>query len=165
MDLFGQTPEEIIQELREENQRLRSSPGITTCKICDQTCKVYTRNVKDGQSRDLIALYHLSNRKPDQKFFKTHEFRKGKNDGEFAKMVYWNLVEMDMKLTKKNTPTKKRGWWKITQVGIEFVRMQRRIPKWIKTYNSEIVEVLEGETTNIRECLGEKFDYDELMGR
>lgn len=80
-------------------------------------------------------------------------------------MVYWNLVEMDMKLTKKNTPTKKRGWWKITQVGIEFVRMQRRIPKWIKTYNSEIVEVLEGETTNIRECLGEKFDYDELMGR
>lgn len=162
MDLFP-SRETLIRELREENQRLRDSPGITTCPICDQTCKVYTRQVKDGQARDLIALYHLSNRKPDQKFFETHEFRRGKNDGEFAKMEYWFLVAMETKLNEKDQTIKNRGWWKITQIGREFVEKKRKIPKWIRTYNSEAIEVKMDEWVRIDDCLEAQFDYEELM--
>ena len=157
--------EEWLEEERTENQRQRYSPNITTCTICDQTCKVYTRTVKHGQARDLIALYHLSNRKPDQTFFQTHEFRKGKNCGELAKMEYWGLVEMETKLNDQDKPIKNRGWWRITAMGKEFVCIQRSIPKWIRTYNSQVVEVKMEEWVTIRECLGEAFDYDELMAR
>jgi len=54
----------------------------------------------------------------------------------FTKLKYWGLIEQ---------PEPKSGKWRLTEKGLEFVTGEIRIPKFVWTWDDEVVEVAEEE--------------------
>ncbi len=80
---------------------------------------------------------------------------------QLGTLAHWQLVT-----PKHNTkdPRKKHlGWWKPTQWGIDFVYESTRVPKYVYLYDNHPRRFSE-EMTTIKEALGDRFDYEELMG-
>ncbi|MDP6933906.1 MAG: hypothetical protein QGG40_13360 [Myxococcota bacterium] len=132
------------------------------CPCCDQYAKTYRRKLNEAMARLLIWL--VRSYMADPRFYNIHEFpliqgRRG--GGDFAKLIHWGVV-----IQKPNEGTEKRtsGMWKPTGVGIDFVnRPWSRIPSHVYLYNGEEMGFSDS-TTNIREALGKRFSYAELMG-
>jgi hypothetical protein len=79
---------------------------------------------------------------------------------EMGKLKFWGLIEAESRVP----PEKKHsGKWRPTQRGEDFVDEEIQVPSHIFLYNNEY----QGQTTTlvgIRECLGDHFSYEELMG-
>tara|TARA_R110002110_G_C13407639_1_gene713336 strand:- start:993 stop:1367 length:375 start_codon:yes stop_codon:yes gene_type:complete len=80
--------------------------------------------------------------------------------GDFSKLRFWNLIEA--KAGRREDENRSVGLYKITQAGIDFVKANNFVPKYIYIYNNEVIKYGES-TTNISEALGEKFNYAEIM--
>ena len=61
--------------------------------------------------------------------------------------------------TKKNS-----GFWKPTSRGIEFAKGKLTVPAVVVVF-ANMGQGFEGEQIDVRQALGESFDYGELMGR
>jgi hypothetical protein len=75
------------------------------------------------------------------------------HSGEHGKGQWWGFLkrsERDFRL------------YRLTEKGASFIRGDIRVPKYVTEYNSEILEFSE-ETTDIKEALGDHFNYYELM--
>jgi len=72
---------------------------------------------------------------------------------------HWGLIE-----AKENVDDAKQtsGYWRLTQQGIYFVQGELTIPKYVRLYDNEALS-FEGEHLTIQQCLGNKFNYTELM--
>jgi hypothetical protein len=79
--------------------------------------------------------------------------------GDFGSLSRWYLTE-----PRPNAdPSKKdSGFYKPTPHGIKFVNGEVEIARGVYTYN-DIGFRFTDETLDIREALGKKYDYDELM--
>lgn len=148
-----ETLKEAKNHLRENYER-----GVN-CPCCGQFVKKYKRSVYARIAKYLINLYHL-NKHDSSKYFSVDEI-KVKGDGDFAKLLYWNLIE---EMPKNETDTHKRtsGFWRITPLGKDFVENKIKISKYALVYNSKLLG-FEGEQTSIIECLGKDFNYQELI--
>lgn len=129
----------------------------TICPCCGRFGKLYERPLYNRMAEALIVLYWKSRRRY---IHVESELKKLKNAstsirGDFAKLRYWGLI--------KPHPDR-RGYWRITIKGMSFVRNRSRIPRAAIMLNKKLFG-FSGQTINIVEALGEKFDYDELMGR
>lgn len=143
---------ETAKEYLHENWR----EGVD-CPACSQLVKLYKRKLTSGMAKALIRLYLEAN-KSTTEFI--HITQLGHlNGGEFAQLKRWGLI-----LDEPNDDTTKRtsGMWSITKKGVSFVQGKLEVPKYIFTYNMLNIEVSE-EKTDIRDALGNKFDYEELM--
>ena len=54
------------------------------------------------------------------------------------------------------------GWWRLTEQGSAFVQGLMKVQKYAKIYDSRLLK-LDGELVTIRDVLGSRFNYDELM--
>jgi hypothetical protein len=99
--------------------------------------------------------------------------------GDFAKLSYWGLlcehpkVELGGRRKNASPPSSERpkrpvkppprsGLWRITHKGRQFVDGVIRVPSHALVYK-RVARGFSEETVSIREALGERFDYDELM--
>lgn len=129
----------------------------TKCPCCGQRVKLYKRALYGTIAADLIRLYHL-----DQSEFHhigaiTSQNRSG--GGDFAKLTYWGFVEE----AKKTDPKKRTsGMWKITERGVYFVENRLIVLSHAQIYDGKLLG-LTGSPVNIKDVLGEKFNYEELM--
>lgn len=158
MDLFP-TRDQLIEELRAENKLLRELPKVIHyCRVCDQHCQQYKRNLYSTPSRLLIALYRLHKKEPEVKYFHIRAIFREANTRAggcgYELLGKFNLAELG-----------EPGFWKITNPGIEFVRQQRRIPKYVLIYNDNIEGHVEENTIDIVQALGKKFNLYELLNR
>lgn len=147
-------------ELSEAKQLLRDNweTGLA-CPCCGQLVKKYPRKLTTSMAVGLISLYQLAG-------FSTsipiHIKRiKMVNGGEFAQLRRWGLIR-----EVKNDDNHKRtsGLWLITQRGVEFVNDKIAVPMYCDTYNGKTLGFSE-ETTTIKQALGNRFNYAEMMGR
>lgn len=76
-------------------------------------------------------------------------------------MKWWELLESQVQT--KDPARTGSGFWRITPKGERFVRGEIAVPEKIYIYDNLIVERSD-ETTFIKEALGHKFNYAELMG-
>ena len=78
---------------------------------------------------------------------------------DYPYVSLWGLAE-----TRESGETAKRmsGFWRITPKGRSFIQGGLRISSHVVVYNNEVVEFSD-TTTTIREALGKKFNYAELM--
>lgn len=135
----------------------------TKCPACGQHVQVYRYKLFMTSAVALIQLYILSIKNPTTEYFHVSKFAEANTtkirSPHFAELRFWNLVRpMDSKTGTHNAS----GFWKITEKGKTFVRGRESVAKYIKIYNNKFVG-FEGDQVTIKDCLGNKFDYSEVM--
>ena len=128
---------------------------IVTCYCCGQTCKIYPRKINSGMARSLIQMYQLGGR--DWVHLPTRLNLRSREEG---KLAYWGLVE-EQKVVRSDGG--RAGWWRITEKGEAFVKNQLQVPKIAMVYNGTVREFDDSQMVGIKDALGDKFSYDELM--
>lgn len=151
-----------METLKEAKEYLKANwENGTTCPCCKQYVKLYKRPIHSGMAYGLIAAYKLGGANDFIHIPSVFTENKiGVSQGEFAKLRYWGLIEQ-----AENHDELKRtsGFWKLTMKGIEFVDGRLRVASRVHIYNGKAIEFDTTELVNIRECLGDKFNYSELM--
>lgn len=144
--------------LSEERERMEfeaKNKGCT-CALCGQFVKVYKRKITSTMAKQLILAhkkhgadvgFHIR----DMSYFTT----------DWAVLQHFDLIKPMPHQTGKDG-LKASGSWKITEKGDEFVTGNETVPKYALVYNARRIG-WDGEDVNITSCLGQKFDYNDLM--
>lgn len=128
------------------------------CPACDQMAKVYKRPLHSGVARVLIAMYHDDS--DPEGWVYIPSLRGIELGGDTAKARYWGLIE---ERPERRDDGGRAGWWRLTNLGRSFVRGTVSIPKYARIYDGRCLG-LKGDPVTIRDVLGQKFNYDDLMG-
>jgi len=149
----------LLSTARRKLLAIVMSGEVATCPCCNATQKVYKRRVHSSVARDLIKLYKVGGA---EKYVHYSKFRTTAGSGDIAKARFFGLL-----IHKPKSPLdrvrKASGYWKLSTKGIMFVEGRIAIPEYVKVYQNEVI----GSgfwTVFMQECLGDKFNYDELMG-
>lgn len=135
--------------------RQRLDDGVR-CVACDQFAKVYPRNIYATLAKHLIAMWQKGG--PERRFLSlSKDLNQG--GGDMGKMRYWGLVEEEKTVFPD---TGEQGYWRLTDLGVKFVRGEITLPKYAYVYDGVCLR-LDGPQVSIREALGKKFDYAALM--
>lgn len=148
------TLEEAKQFLRE-----RLEEGAE-CPCCTQFAKVYKRKLYSTMARHLINLYWKHENDPSETYFHISDFCP-KHPGDFAKFLYWGLVEEKPK-DEDDTSKRTSGYWALTLEGRLFVENQTTVLSHVKIYDGRLMGFT-GKKISIKEALGKDFNYEELM--
>ena len=128
-----------------------------SCPCCGRLAKEYRRAMNSGMARSLLWLVGVYDGVwvDVPKTGPKHVVR----SREFDKLQHWGLVEQ-----VENTDDSKRssGMWRPTQDGIDFVLGDVMVASHMHIYQNEVVGWSKVSIT-IKEALGKKFDYSELM--
>ena len=136
----------------------------TSCPCCSQVAKVYKRHLHRSACLTLIDIYKRSGWYVGEDgvigwYVHVTDLKIISQDFHIAK--HWRLIEQAPK-DAENKTKKTSGYWRITQNGQEFVENKLKIQEWVHTYNKQVLGFT-GELVSIKDCLGEGFDYQELM--
>ena len=141
------------------------TPEEGTCQCCGQKIKVYRRNIFSNMAYWLIRLVQINRDTDDWVHVGDLTLPSGRdagsNGGAFSMLRYWGLIEPKMNRDKSKRCS---GFWKPTNMGFNFVMRNDTVIKFCHTYNMQIMN-WSGPEVDIVECLGERFDYEELMSR
>lgn len=128
------------------------------CPCCTQFAKVYKRSINSTMARGLIDIYRASGQ--EWCHVRTLRRRSGAGDNrEESKLRYWGLVEEE---SERREDGGRSGWWRVTPVGQQFVLGQLHVAKYAHIYDGRCLR-LSGPLVTIRQALGSRFNYDELM--
>jgi hypothetical protein len=127
------------------------------CPCCTQLAKVYPRVIYSTMARELIRCYRAAG---------TDWFHVptviGHNGGDLLKTRYWGLMEEETDIRRDDGG--RAGYWRITALGEAFLRRELLVPKRAYVYDGRRLK-LDGPDVTIVDCLGKRFNYNELMGR
>lgn len=126
------------------------------CPVCTQLAKVYRRKINSGMARSLIEMYRVGGPALDWVHVPTQIGARSREEG---KLAYWGLVEEEH---QERDDGGRAGYWRVTTKGVQFVSAQIKVPKYARVYDGRCLS-LTGDEVTIREALGSKFNYDELM--
>ena len=136
----------------------------TLCPCCGQNVKLYKRKLNSGMAATLIRMYQ-GNGKEYVNVKQFLKLRGLQNNHDWTLLHHWGLIEPKPTLlesAKEIANKKTSGIWRVTSNGIAFINNQSIVPKTRSFYNKKCV-MRSTETTSIKEALGNKFDYEELM--
>lgn len=126
------------------------------CPLCNQHAQTYKRKINSGAARGLIMMWHVYGLDWGHLPSTATLSRLG---GEFARLRYWGLVE---EATTPRPDGGRAGYWRITDRGRLFVTRQLKVPMYAKIYDGK-VQGFEGTQVDIKDALGTKFSYVDLM--
>lgn len=130
------------------------------CPCCGQHAKVYKRSIHASMAVGLLHMYRAG---PAHHPYSLREHVPASlGRGDVAKLRYWGL------LVPAELPThgsRREGDYMVTRNGLLWLRDALAVPKYVRVYDSERLGEPFGEPWGIRDALGEKFDYEELMSR
>src|SRR5262245_50953846 len=127
------------------------------CPLCQQFTKVYRRKLTGQTIVVLITMF----RKHAQTWCYLPEM--GLSRGDEAKARYWGLIEPYPDAMREDG-SKRVGVWRLTDKGVAFLQGRMRVPKYAKIYDGRCLGLDHTELVDVRDCLGTKFNYEELMG-
>lgn len=126
------------------------------CPVCTQYAKVYRRAIHATMARTLILAYQTHG----QDWFHLATLTKTTGrGGEEGKLRYWGLLEEE---TERRPDGGRSGWWRVTDDGAAFVERRRTVQKYARIYDGRCLG-LDGDLIGIKDALGKKFNYDDLM--
>ncbi len=139
------------------------------CPCCQQLVKVYERKITSGMARAIILIYRHSKNDPSwplqspwlhvDRLLVTERAPTGVR-GDYHKLRFWGLLEQ--KAERRDDDSPRNGFWRITTLGAGFVRDGVAVPGRAIIYNGECLG-LEGASVTIKDAIGTKFNYAELM--
>jgi len=138
----------------------------TTCPCCGQYAKMYRRTLNAQMVRVLTQMWHCTH-SPAAAWrgradvdgwvhLPTLLFHRHADE---AKMAYWGLIE---EAAAVRADGGRAGWWRLTELGQQFVTRTAKVPKYALVYNGHC-HGLEGPAVDIVDCLGTTFNYHDLM--
>lgn len=128
------------------------------CPACGQRAQLYRRKLDSGMARVLIQMYTRQSKNPDRW---VHVPSLGTSGGDPIKTRHWDLIEKRDDVRDDGSP--RAGWWRLTDLGVQFVQGRTRIPKYAYLYNGICVRLDADETISVQDALADRFNYDELM--
>ena len=161
----GEVPAGLVT-LKEAREYVKEGSKIGVhCPCCQQFAKIYKRKLNSGMARVLIHLY-IEYFKTAKEWVQVKEFlrqKKYRNNHDWTLLRFWGLLEPKEKEETDPEEMKCNGLWRVTVKGKQFVTDTRvRVSKRIIIYNN-FFKGFDIEVINIKNALGNKFDYDELM--
>lgn len=143
---------EYVQEHREE--------GVH-CPCCDQFAKAYRRALPSASAVVMMAIRRRSATEyvhlPPILDTLTGTAAQG-GYGTFSH--HWGLIEQMP--GERDDGSNRVGWWRLTEDGLDFVNDNLRVSKFALVYNNQCFG-FDGPLIGIRQALGTKFDYRDLM--
>lgn len=127
------------------------------CPACTQYVKLYPIKIPAVAVADLTRLWGLVD---GQVGVYDHVSRfSNLASRSFAKLQYWKLIE-----AQPNDDPEKRtsGMWALTDLGKKFVEGDAKVPNRCYIFNMKCYGTSPKEV-DVREALGNKFNYEELM--
>jgi hypothetical protein len=119
---------------------------ICGCPCCGQAVKLYPRSISGTMARSLAFAARKGGATSKQL---TVAMNVG-GGGDHAKLIHWGLMrEAD-------------GVWYCTELGLEFLRGKRTVPRYIYQFN-KIVFGRSAEVIGIADVLDKPFSIEELM--
>lgn len=133
------------------------------CPCCGQFCKLYRRKIHSAMAAGLCWIYQYYLKHPTADWIHLSEFfvRLGRDSSDTAKLRHWGLLEA--KGGVRDDGSDRVGYYRITELGQHFVEERVAVPKYIWIHNQQVWGVDGTKTIMIRDALGEKFRYDDLM--
>ena len=150
MDLFKKA---AIEDARKEIMEKRGEGCV--CPVCDQFVKVYKRKINAILAKQLL----MAHRKYESQWFHIRDMDYFTTD--WAVLHHFDLITPQPH-NAGDEGKKSSGWWKITARGAAFCQKEIEIFSHILVYNNEMIG-FSGTHVSIDDCLGAKFDYNELM--
>lgn len=123
------------------------------CPLCGQTAKMYRRKINAGMARSLITMYRLN------ALDWVHVRDIGAASREEGKLAYWGLIE-EQRATANHGG--RAGYWRVTPRGESFLRGLITVDKYARVYDGKLYGFT-GGPVGIRDALGTKFSYEDLM--
>ncbi len=147
-----------------------------TCPCCLQYAQVYKRRLNAAMAFVLVLIeqWHEAQGLPvgqtEWLHVPSHIVKEAAGNpgraaavrGDWAKLKHWELIEEQP--SQRGDGSRRVGFYRITQRGIDFVRGTISVQSYIWIYNEARLDRLVTERVTIREAMGIKFNYSELMG-
>jgi len=161
-----------VQTLEDAKRWLRARwEEGADCPCCGQFVKLYKRKLNGSMAYALILIYRYF----EPNYHGWLHVPSYLNEapipaevsaairGDWAKLRFWDLLIEDTRT--RDDGSRRAGFWRITEHGRLFVRGLVRVPKYVYLYNKKVVQRRspDGTSINIKEALGDKFNYSELM--
>jgi hypothetical protein len=142
--------------------RIEPKEKPRACPSCGQTVKLYRRTIHSTMARQLIAIYRKGGtyRRAWVEVPELIKGMRGAGGGDYAKAAYWSLIEQRPGVREDGSA--RTGWYRVTIQGEAFVRGLLKAQRFALVFNGQ-VHGFDGPLVNIRQCLGKKFDYNDLM--
>lgn len=128
-----------------------------SCPCCQQYARVYRRKITSRQAHGFILVWRAAG--IDWVHIPTVHPAFTGDGGKLSMLRYWGLLE---EADDKRDDGGRAGWWRITSRGRLYLDDQLRVPKYARTYDGRCLSLV-GEPVGIRDALGTRFRYDELM--
>lgn len=153
--LFGPPARDTLAEARRQVEHGRAD-GVT-CPCCGQFAKTYRRKLNSSMA---YALLVIARRTDD--WFHLFDFlaKQRVKASDAPSLRHWGLIEE--KGEGKDDGNPRAGFYRVTELGRAFAGGRASVPRHMLIYNDQLLGFSE-ERIAIREALGDRFDYDELM--
>jgi hypothetical protein len=146
----------LLQAKEDWGETVKGRGG--TCPCCDRWGKIYSRNINNTMVKSLFWLnakdtgdnwVDVPNTAPSWLL----------RSNQLPTLRWWGFVE---RATKVDKLKKFSGLWKITSKGKGFISSCDKAPKFVFTYNGEVVGFSD-EQVLAWDCMDEVFDYNQVM--
>lgn len=130
------------------------------CSCCGSYVKTYRRRLNSNMATCLIALvkHKINGFVKIEDFLLEHGY---KRCGDFSYLVHWGFIEkMDV---KRNDGSKRNGYYKLTGRGLMFVEGKVNAREKIIIRNNTFGGFDGKEEISIKDALGTKFSFEQLM--
>jgi hypothetical protein len=125
------------------------------CPCCTQFAKVYQRKIHSTMAASLITVVRAAG----EDWVHVPSLFPRNRAADVPKLRWWGLlVERDA--TREDGGHV--GTWRVTPDGVAWVAERMTVPKYVRVYDNRVLGFL-GEPVSIRDALGTRFRYDELM--
>lgn len=131
----------------------KTNDGID-CPLCEQFAKIYKRKLNAAMAASLIKMWKIAG--TNVQHIPTTMLGSSREEG---KLAYWGLVAEETTLRADGG---RAGYWAVTDFGEKFIHGAVNVYSHAQVYNGRCLGFT-GVAISIKEALGIKFDYRELM--
>jgi hypothetical protein len=132
--------------------------GIAECPVCSQAAKIWKYQIVASAASGLVSF---ATKFGDGEYYHVEKCGLSGLGGNWGRLRFWGLLEQKPK-SADDKEKKHSGYWKITERGLNFAMGRISVPRYILMYDEKFLG-FEGMPVSIVECLGNKFDYQEIL--
>lgn len=126
-----------------------------SCPLCEQFAKVYRRKITAPMALGLIRWRQRTG------FTENHVDLVRNETHEFSQLAWWPGFIHEVPGRREDGG--KAGRWVLGQEGHDFSLGLTKVPKYARIYDGHVLGHVDDEMVDIRDALGTKFNYDDLM--
>ena len=132
------------------------------CPACEKRCKIDKRGFTSKMLRSLMLLREYDEQNPGEWCHTNYLEERGANrSGDVSSIRHWEMIEK--KPGNKEGMNPRRGLWRITQKGYDFLDGKIRIPKAWLGFKGQCYGLDESKLISVNIAWGVKFDYKEVV--